>query len=50
VINGELLESINYPGLAQDFFSQFVNDDPVSPEAKIAFLDAYSGLLMTATT
>lgn len=42
VINGVLLDSIASPGLGQDFFTQFVSDDPVSVHAKQAFLDAYS--------
>ena len=42
MINGVLLDSINADGLGQDFFSQFVSDDPVSQHAKIAFLNQYS--------
>lgn len=47
-INGILLESINYPGLASDFFMQFVNNDPVSIDAKRAILEAYANVLMSA--
>jgi hypothetical protein len=42
MINGVLLDSINAVGLGQDFFTQFVSNDPVSEHAKIAFLNQYS--------
>lgn len=47
IINGLYLDTISYPGLAPDFFAQFINDDPVSEEAKLAFLNGYSNFLLT---
>jgi len=36
-VNKSLLAIINEPSIGRDFLSQFVNDEPVSPNAKIAF-------------
>jgi hypothetical protein len=46
MINGALLDSINAAGLGQDFFKQFVSDDPVSEHAKIALLKQYSSIFL----
>jgi hypothetical protein len=45
-IDGHLYATMTEPGLAQDFFHQFVrHDDPVSPMAKIAFTSGFPALL-----
>lgn len=35
------MDSVSNPGLAQALFWQFVNDDPISPQAKTAFGEGF---------
>ena len=49
-MGGKLFTTLRIPGLARDFFSKFVNDTPVSPQAKIAFADQFPRLLRASGT
>ena len=45
-IGGQLVATLDTPGLAEDFFSQFVDaDEPVSGRAKVAFTEGFPALL-----
>lgn len=41
-IDGVLLDSIDAVGLGQDFYLQFISEDPVSEHAKRSLLNQYS--------
>jgi hypothetical protein len=43
------LHTIDEPGLARDFFQQFVQQDPVSAHAKLAFVTGFPALLSSRT-
>jgi len=44
-LENELVETFLSNDLAQDLFLNFVNEDPVSPHAKVAFVNRYPELL-----
>lgn len=49
-MNGKLYASITLSGLAHDFFSKFVNDVPVSPQAKRSYCDGFPTVLKSVPT
>jgi hypothetical protein len=44
-IDGQTYAILTQPGVAQDFFSKYLNDDPVSPLAKVSFSDNFPTIL-----